>query len=76
MLSHQKPKLKEGRHNWALLCSRRLTLLPCRRLPNRARESAANKNPAMETDDKELPEDLDDVTMIADPDDEVDNESG
>ena len=38
--------------------------------------SAANKNPAMETDDKELPEDLDDVTMIADPDDEVDNESG
>ena len=38
--------------------------------------SAANKNPAMETDDKKLPEDLDDVTMIADPDDEVDNESG
>ena len=46
-------------------------------LPSVAKSSsAANKNPAMETDDKELPEDLDDVTMIADPDDEVDNESG
>ena len=32
--------------------------------------------PGCETDDKELPEDLDKVTMIAEPEDEVHYESG
>ena len=46
-------------------------------IPSHAKSSsAANKNPEMEIDDKELSEDLDEVTMIAEPEDEVHYESG
>ena len=57
VLSHQKQKLKEGRHNWALRCKWRLS-----RVLQVGRDTQE-----METDDEELPEDLlvDDVTMIA-----------